>query len=372
MSPTQATNPQIVNEYDRESELKAFDEAKLGVKGLIDSGLSKVPRMFVNHQEHNRPDQPTATEPILELAIPSIDLGGIGNDPAKLKKVVEEIGDACENWGFFQVVNHGIPQDILDDVVDGVRRFHEEDPEVKRRYYTREYAGKKFVYFSNYYLYKGPVTNWRDTITIFMAPDPPQPEELPVVCRDIMFEYSKHVTKLSHTLFELISGSLGLNPNHLKDMDCAEELMLLGHYYPPCPEPDVAIGFGKHADADVLTVLIQDQVGGLQVWHDDQWVDVPHVPGALVINTGDLLQLITNDKIKSVYHRVRAKTVGPRVSMAAFYKPRPTNTGIYGPIKELLSDENPPIYKDITIQDYLGHYFNRGQDGSPALDHFKI
>ena len=110
----------------------------------------------------------------------------------------------------------------------------------------------------------------------------------------MLFEYAKYVTKLGHTLLQVISMGLGLNPTHLKDIDCAQELMLLGNYYPPCPEPDVAIGFSKHADNDVLTILIQDkQIGGLQVWHQNHWVDVPHVrdvPGALVINTGDVLQ----------------------------------------------------------------------------------
>lgn len=137
MSPTQATTS-TKDQHDRKSELKSFDESKLGVKGLVDSGLSKVPCMFVNNLDHNRPDHEPNNS---DFTIPTIDLEGIQNDPEKLKKVIKEIEDACVNWGFFQVVNHGIPQDIIDGVVDWVRRFHEEDPEVKKQYYSREYTG---------------------------------------------------------------------------------------------------------------------------------------------------------------------------------------------------------------------------------------
>ncbi|KAL2921403.1 1-aminocyclopropane-1-carboxylate oxidase-like protein 1 [Bienertia sinuspersici] len=355
--------------YDRKSELKQFDEAKLGVKGLADTGLSKVPNIFINHQDHNRVTNKSSSNPEPELTVPIIDLAGIENNPDIFKKVVDEIWEACEEWGFFQVINHGIPKQVMDEMMAGVRRFHEEHPEEKMKHYSRETAGKKFVYFSNYYLYTGPVTNWRDTTWASMAPYPPQPEEVPIACRDILFEYAKHVTKVGDTLLQLISTGLGLNPTHLKDIDCAQELMILGNYYPPCPEPDVAIGLSKHADNDVLTILIQDEVGQLQVWHQNDWIDVPYVPGALVINTGDLL---TNDKMKSVYHRVPAQKIGPRISVGSFLKPHLSNPRLYGPIKELTTEENPPIYRETTMKDYLSHYYKTGQDGRHALDEFKL
>jgi len=91
-------------------------------------------------------------------------------------------------------------------------------------------------------------------------------------------------------LFELISEGLGLQTGHLNEIGCSEGLMLLGHYYPPCPQPELTVGLPKHADSDFLTVLLQDQIGGLQVLHQDHWVDVPPTPGALVVNIGDLLQ----------------------------------------------------------------------------------
>ncbi|PNX60950.1 1-aminocyclopropane-1-carboxylate oxidase-like protein [Trifolium pratense] len=91
-------------------------------------------------------------------------------------------------------------------------------------------------------------------------------------------------------LFELLSKALGLNPNHLKDMDCAEGLVALCHYYPPCPEPELTVGTTKHSDNDFLTVLLQDHIGGLQVLYEDKWIDIKPVPGALIVNVGDLLQ----------------------------------------------------------------------------------
>jgi isopenicillin N synthase-like dioxygenase len=96
--------------------------------------------------------------------------------------------------------------------------------------------------------------------------------------------------KLGITLFELQSEALGLNPNYLKDMDCCKGMMLLGHYYPPCPEPELTMGLTKHCDSSFLTVLLQDYIGGLQIFHQDMWIDVPPIPGALVVNYGEVLQ----------------------------------------------------------------------------------
>ena len=96
---------------------------------------------------------------------------------------------------------------------------------------------------------------------------------------------------LGYSLLELLSEALGLDSNYLKDMDCAKGLALVCQYYPACPQPELTIGVSKHADNDFLTVLLQDHIGGLQVFHQNQWVDVPPIPGALVVNIGDLLQV---------------------------------------------------------------------------------
>ncbi|KAB5537635.1 hypothetical protein DKX38_015168 [Salix brachista] len=337
--------------HDRRSELEAFDETKAGVKGLVDAGVSKVPQIFI-HPSESSGDRTLSTgkNPVI---IPVIDLEAIDKDPVKRRGIVDKVRDASGTWGFFQVINHGIPAGVLEEMG------------------------------------AAPVANWRDTFFSYMAPYPPKPEELPEACRDTMMEFSKQVTSLGISLFGLLSEALGLKTDHLEKMDCAEGLALISHYYPACPEPELTLGTSKHSDNDFLTVLLQDQIGGLQMLHQDQWIDIPPVPGALVINIGDLMQasfsfiidqlvsdlriLISNDRFKSVEHRVLANRIGPRISVACFFSTSfQPSSKLYGPIKELLSEDNPPVYRETTVNEYLSYFYDHGLDGTSPLTHFKL
>ena len=113
-----------------------------------------------------------------------------------------------------------------------------------------------------------------------------------MIRRDSTVEYSKHVEKLGNTLLELLSEGLGLKPEMLREMECSKGHRLHCHYYPACPEPQLAIGTTKHSDPGFLTILLQNQlVSALQVFYKDSWIDIQPVQGALVINIGDLLQV---------------------------------------------------------------------------------
>ncbi|XP_010513765.1 PREDICTED: 1-aminocyclopropane-1-carboxylate oxidase homolog 8-like [Camelina sativa] len=244
--------------------------------------------------------------------IPTIDLkGGVyykHQDSVTRRSVVEKIGDAAEKWGFFQVVNHGIPLDVLEKVIEGVGGFHEQDAELKKRFYSRDH-NRKMVYYSNFDLYTAQAASWRDTMCAYMAPDPPTLEDLPPLC--------------------------GL------------------------PKEDEGNPFGFKCFKKI---------------HDYQyWVDIPPVPGALVVNVGDLLQLISNDKFTSVEHRVIAnRAAEPRISVPCFFSTvMKANPRVYGPIKELTSEQNPPKYRDTTIAEFSSMYGSKELNTS-ALHHFKI
>ncbi|CAN6270762.1 unnamed protein product [Urochloa humidicola] len=125
-----------------------------------------------------------------------------------------------------------------------------------------------------------------------------------------------------------------------------------------------------HSDWGFLTVLLQNQSAGLQALYNNQWIDIMPTPGTFVVNIGDLLQLVSNDNLKSAEHRVLAMSAGPRLSIASY----PTNAGstrAFAPIKKLLSDKNPALYKETLASDYRRHCAAIGL-GNKCLPNFKL
>ncbi|KAL0388409.1 UNVERIFIED_CONTAM: 1-aminocyclopropane-1-carboxylate oxidase1 [Sesamum radiatum] len=359
----------LPEDYDRLKALKAFEETKAGVKGIVDSGIQKVPRIFIrppdelvqelNYQQSN-------------LQVPVIDLIGIGADDQR-KKIISEVKNASKEWGFFQVTNHGIPLNVLDGMLDGIRKFHEQDAEVKKEFNSRDRM-QKVKFGSNVDLYRSRAANWRDSLTIsLMTSDHIEPDELPEICRDNTVDYTNHVKILGETLLELLAEALGLSPDHLNNMECSKGHQVSCHYYPACPEPELTLGATKHSDPGFLTVLLQNQISGLQILYQDQWVNIEPTPGGLVVNIGDLLQLVSNGRFISSKHRVIANSIGPRISVAYFFSGPIGEAKTYGPIKELISEENPTKYRDLLLSEYMGRFMKTGLDDENwGINYYKL
>ncbi|XP_044454765.1 1-aminocyclopropane-1-carboxylate oxidase homolog 1-like [Triticum aestivum] len=354
----------------RAISLKAFDETRAGVKGLVDAGVTAVPSIF-----HHPPESLThgASRPH-RFTVPVINLSSAVGTTTTRAAVVAQVRAAAETVGFFQVVGHGVPEAATSAMLAAVRGFIEEPVEAKAPYYTRD-TGRRVRYQSNLDLFQSTAANWRDTLFMEM---PPAPEELPAACRRVAPEYARLVQRrLGRALLGLLSEALGLRPGHLEEEHgCLEGLSLACHYYPACPEPQLTLGTPRHTDASFLTVLLQDAVGGLQVLVDLEdkavWVDVPPVAGALVVNVGDFLQLMSNDRFRSVEHRVVSNGVGPRVSVACFFRTdrAAAPTRVLAPI---VADGDEARYRSTTVEEVVRQYYKvKGLAGISALQHFRL
>ncbi|XP_059629308.1 1-aminocyclopropane-1-carboxylate oxidase homolog 1-like [Cornus florida] len=265
--------------------MKKFDQSKMGVKGLSDSGITTIPSFFLHPPETlpNLKSSSTCT------AIPLVDLSGIKSELHR-PKIVQQIREAAKTWGFFQVINHGLPVSMLDETIAAIKAFHDQPPEVKAKHYKRE-EGRGVMYTSNNDLYRSKAASWHDSLQVWTGPEPPNAEEIPVVCRREVVEWDIHAKMVSETVMELLCEGLGLEAAKFKELTFSDARVFLGHCYPYCPQPDLTLGITSHTDPSFMTVLLQNQVHGLQVKHGEEWVDVKPLPGGLIINIGDFLQV---------------------------------------------------------------------------------
>ncbi|XP_059655349.1 1-aminocyclopropane-1-carboxylate oxidase homolog 3-like [Cornus florida] len=349
--------------YDRLKEVKQFDDSKVGVKDLVDSGLTSIPRFF-HHPPETLPAQPTTTS--APRTIPVVDLS------ESRSTVIEQIRRASSTRGFFQIINHGFPQGSLDHIIAAMKDFNEQPTEIKAKYYHRE-LGSGAAFSSNFHLYHSKAASWRDTFQIRLAPNPPNQDSVPEVCRAAMPEWNREIGRLGEELMGLLSEGLGLITDRLKELSCLDVRVITSHYYPYCHQPDLTIGISSHTNPGVLTVLLHNQINGLQVkYSENDWVDVEPVSGALVINIGDILQIISNDECRSVEHRVLANPhLEARVSIAVLCNPG-IRENLYGPLPELMSPEKPAVYHQFTLTDFMGRFFTKELDGKTLTNYYKL
>ncbi|XP_057517649.1 protein DOWNY MILDEW RESISTANCE 6-like [Amaranthus tricolor] len=301
--------------------------------------------------EHNVP---------MSKSLPVIDLSNV--DGQERKKTIQKIIEASHDFGFFQVINHGVPRKLLDATREVVKELFELPIEEKSKIYSLDLSKICMLYSSNVDYEREEIHNWRDSLRLVCTPLeecihswPEKPPEF----RKNVGKYVIKVRELGLRILELISEGLGLEPKYFANELSGWQVMSI-HHYPPCPDPSLALGTRKHGDTGLVTILLQDHVPGLQVLNDGEWIGVEAIPDAFVINIGYQLQMISNGKLRSAEHRVVANKNEVRNSVALFIQP--TIESIIEPAKALVNAENPAVYKSVRFADFL-HTFRAAYSG---------
>lgn len=199
-------------------------------------------------------------------------------------------------------------------------------------------------------------------------------DQIPAACRSKIMAWDKEATRVAETVVELLSEGLGVGATKLKEAGLLVNKTIAGVYYPFCPQPDMTLGLNHHTDPGVLTVLLENQVAGLQVKHEGEWVDVKPVPGSLIINIGDALQIISNGEYTSVEHRVLANSLNePRISVVEFFNmDKQDESRRYGPLPELVTPERPAIYRNFTVKEFHENFYSKGLDSKSLVEKLMV
>lgn len=340
------------------------------VQELQRACLDTVPERYIRDGD-DRPDGVN----LCGKQIPVIDAGelrrGAPEELAKLRL-------ACQDWGFFQVVNHGVEPELMEDMAKLAREFFMLPLEEKSRYPMApggiQGYGHAFVFSADQKL------DWCNMLALGVAPQSIRQPALwptnPASFTTTLENYSAEIRDLCLDLLSHIAETLGLERSTFSGMFGGEKAVqaVRMNFYPPCPRPELVLGLSPHSDGSALTVLQQDGAGGgLQVRHGGDWVPVGHggVPGALVVNVGDSLEVLTNGRYKSVEHRAVVDGAGrDRLSVVTFYAP--AYDVELGPMPELLGDGEPCRYRRFNHGEYSRHYVTSKLEGKKTLDFAKI
>ncbi|KAL5701139.1 Protein LATERAL BRANCHING OXIDOREDUCTASE 1 [Ranunculus cassubicifolius] len=339
------------------------------VQELRKARPTTIPERFVRDMA----ERPSSATP--SMHIPVIDLSKlVDGDIDDFHSELSKLAISCEEWGFFQVINHGVDTEMLRNIEKVAKEFFMLPLEEKQKYPmapgTVQGYGQAFVFSENQKL------DWCNMLALGVEPlfirNPKLWPTNPANFSETLEKYSANVRKLCQNLLEFIAMSLNLKPNVFNDLFGVAVQAARMNYYPPCSRPDLVLGLSPHSDGSALTVLQQAQGSsvGLQILKDGTWIPVQPVPNALVINIGDTLEVLTNGKYKSVEHRAVTHKHRDRLSIVTFYAP--SYDIDLGPLPELIDENRPCMYRNYNHGEYSKHYVTNKLQGKRTLEFAKI
>ncbi|XP_071705378.1 protein LATERAL BRANCHING OXIDOREDUCTASE 1 [Rutidosis leptorrhynchoides] len=343
------------------------------VQELQKSRKNKIPNRFVRDMAE-RPMQAMIPLP-LSSSLPVIDLKKLmeGNNE-EFHYEIMKLSTSCEEWGFFQVINHGIDLDLLEKIEKVAMDFFMLPIEEKQKYPmapgTVQGYGQAFVFSEDQKL------DWCNMFALGLIPHSIRNPTLwpanPPMFSDTVEAYSVEIRKLCKDLLRFIALSLRLKENVFEEMFGESVQAIRMNYYPACPRPDLVLGLSPHSDGSALTVLQQGKGStvGLQILKDNKWIPIQPVKNALVINIGDTIEVLTNGRYKSSEHRAVTHKEKDRLSIVTFYAP--SYEIEIGPMEEMVDENNPCKFRRYNHGEYSRHYVTNKLQGKKTLDFAKI
>ncbi|GAB2299056.1 hypothetical protein Dimus_033130 [Dionaea muscipula] len=343
------------------------------VQELAKEPISQVPARYVRRTD-DLLDPPFTGDHIASsfTELPVIDLGRLTSLDTQDSEV-EKLDRACREWGFFQFINHGVSPWLVEDVKRKIEEFFGMPIEEKNKYRQLpgelEGFGQLFVHSNDQKL------DWSDMFYLVTLPKHIRTSHLfkmlPLPFSEMIEAYSDVTRNLALTLLNFVAKALKIDPKYMIDLFDEGKQEIRINYYPPCPQPELVMGFTPHSDASALTILLQvNETAGLQVKKDDEWIPVKPLPGAFIVNVGDILEVVTNGTYRSIEHRAVVNSVKERLSIASFYSPR--LEGEVGPTPSLITPETPAMYKTVAFSDFSECFFSRKLYGKSQIDQLKI
>ena len=303
------------------------------------------------------------------MTIPVVDLSDFtGGDPKLKESFVQKLGKAYEEVGFVAVKNHGIPDELIADLYQYVQEFFSLPSDKKRGYEIPELAGQRgYTSFGKEHAKGSDAPDLKEffqygqTVPENHPLKPEYPDNVSVAevagFNETLFKAYRAFEKSGKSLLQAIALYLGLDKHYFdNEVEEGNSILRAIHYPPITVEPKSAIRAEQHEDINLITLLVGASAGGLEILtKQNEWIPVTSLPEQIVVNVGDMLQRLTNNKLKSTTHRVvnpsRDLWHTSRFSIPFFLHPKSAMD--LSALENCIDENHPKVFEDITAGEYL-------------------
>jgi isopenicillin N synthase-like dioxygenase len=302
------------------------------------------------------------------LALPVVNFATLGQ-----ANTLRALDSACRNWGAFQLVGHPFSQPLQARLAESMTSFFHQPRAVKKQVERSE--SNPWGFFDHELTRQSP--DWKEVYDYGpadgMTIEPQWPTQV-ADFEDTVTAYYQACEQISFELMAAIAANLGTPAEQIQNCFRPQHTSFVRlNYYPLCEQPasprgdEAAIegflGVNPHTDAGAITLLMQDQQAGLEIYRQQRWHKV--AGGSLVVNLGDILQVWSNDRYHAPLHRVRANCEAERFTAPFFFNPSYDTQ--YRPLPSTVDQKNPARYKAIEWGEFrrqraTGDYANHGQE----------